>query len=187
MASDFISKTIYFFTDIYSKLIIKLVVGVIIILIGFIIGKILGRLVYKVLNGIRINEFFRKATGIKASPDMIISKAITYLIDFFVIIIALDAVAFTPSFIYVLSGALIVIIIFSIILGIKDLIPNIVAGLVIFRKGIFRHGDNIEINGHKGKIDKITLIETIIKKKNNDIIYIPNSAVLKTSIIKKSN
>jgi small-conductance mechanosensitive channel len=184
MAQELIDRAIFFLTDIYSKLIIKLVVAVIIILIGFIIGKFIGRIVFKILKELDINSYFRKATGLNISPDSIISKTITYLIDFFVIIVALDAIALTPSIIYVLSGAVIVIIVFSIIIGIKDIIPNIVAGLFLYRRKKFREGDKIQLNGHFGKIKRIDLTETIIEKKNKNLLYVPNSSFLKSEVTK---
>lgn len=181
-----IDKSIVFFTEIYSKLIIKVVVAIIIILIGFIIGKIVGRLIYKILSEINVNSLFKRSTGINLKPDIIISNTVTYLIDFFSIIIALDAVALTPGLVYVISGAIIVIIIVSIIIGIKDIIPNAIAGFVMFRKKQFKNGDKIKINEHIGKIKKITLIETIIEKDNKDLVYIPNSALLNYQIYKYS-
>lgn len=184
MTSQFIDNAIFFFTDIYSKIIIKLVVALIILLLGFIVGKIIGKLLFKLLNELNVNEFFKKTTGINAKPDIIISKAITYLFDFFIIIIAFDAIAFTPKLMYILSGAIIVILVFSIIIGIKDIIPNTIAGLVILKRKDFNQGDKIQINEHLGKIDKISLTETKIKKKNGDFIYIPNSEILKNVIRK---
>lgn len=186
MAVEIIDKTITFFTEVYSKLIIKIVVSLIILLIGFIVGKIVGRLVYKILNELKINAFFQKTTGLKVNPDDIISKGVTYLIDFFVIIIAFDAIAFTPTLLYIFSGALVVIIVFTVIIGIKDIIPNVVAGMIIYRKGVILKDNEIEINGHKGRVDKVSLLETTIIKKNGDLLYLPNSAVLKFSILKKN-
>lgn len=185
MQSELLDRTAYFFTEIYSKLIIKLLVAIIIIFIGFILGKVVGRLILKLLSEISINSFFKKATGINTRVDLIISKGITYIIDFFVIIIALDAIAFTPTLIYILSGALLITIMLSIIVGIKDFIPNIIAGIFLYRRNVIRHGDKIEISGHRGKVEKITLMETIIKKTNGDFLYIPNSAVTKNLMVKK--
>ena len=186
MAAEFLDRAIFFFTEIYSTVIIKIVVALIIILIGFIVGKIVGKIAYKLLNEINLNNFFHKATGLNFKPDLIISKGITYLIDFFVIIIAVDS-SFTPTLIYIISASIIVIIVFSIIIGIKDLIPNVIAGLSLYRKSNFNIGDRIEINNHKGMIDKITLIETIIKKKNGDLLYIPNTELIRVKVLKKSN
>jgi small conductance mechanosensitive channel len=185
MASEFLDNSIYVLKEIYSKLIIKVVVALIIILIGFLIGKILGRLLFRLLHEIKLNTYFSKATGINVKMDDILSKGLTYLIDFFVLIIAVDAVAFTPSLIYILSGAVIVIIIFSVLIGIKDIIPNIIAGLIIYKKGDFSQGDTIKIKEHTGIVDKITLLETIIIKKNNDRLYVPNSSLLSMDVLKK--
>jgi len=186
MRQEIIDRAVYFMTDIYSKIIIKIVVALIIILIGFVLARFIGRLVYKVLNELDINSYFRKATGINISPDSVIAKSIDYLLDFFIIIIALDAIAFTPGIIYILSAAVVTIILVSIIIGIKDLIPNVVAGLVLYKKKLYTVGDIVEISGHKGKIERIELLETIIKKKDKNVLYMPNSEFLKTNVLKRT-
>jgi small-conductance mechanosensitive channel len=186
MQTQFIDNIIFFFTDIYSKIIIKVVVALIIILFGFIIAKIIGKSLYKLFHELNINSIFKKATGLNTRIDHVLSLAVTYLIDFFVIIIALDAIALASSVIYIFSAAIIIIIIFSIIIGIKDIFPNIIAGIAIYRKDNLKPGDHIQIKNHKGRIEKITLTETIIKKKNKDYLYIPNSEIITNEIIKKN-
>ena len=86
-----------------------------------------------------------------------------------------------------IAGAVIIVIILSTLLGIKDFIPNMIAGIMIQRKQELKKGEIIKIKGMQGKIIGITLIETKIETKTGDIIFIPNAVLTKTEIIRIKN
>jgi small-conductance mechanosensitive channel len=83
-----------------------------------------------------------------------------------------------------IAGGVIVIIILSTLLGVKDFIPNAVAGFVLQRKEFLSVGEVIKVKGMQGKIIKISLVETKIETKDKDIIFIPNSVLTKTEVVK---
>jgi small conductance mechanosensitive channel len=78
----------------------------------------------------------------------------------------------------------IVVIILSMLLAIKDFIPNVFAGLFLHRKGFLKKGDNIIVKDVKGKIIYINLVETRVQTKEGDIIYIPNTLLTKSEVRK---
>jgi len=167
----------------------KSVVAIVILLLGFVIGRIIGKLTQKVLKEIELNKIIKRATGIKISLEEILSKFLTYFIYFIFIIWALNELGLTTTILTMISGAVIVIVIISILLAIKDYIPNAFAGLLIHRRRQIKPGDTIKTEGLQGKITRITLVETEIKTRKGDIIYIPNSILTKRKIIvrKKSS
>ena len=57
---------------------------------------------------------------------------------------------------------------------------------LIFQKGLIKEGDIITVQGKEGKIKKITLVETLIETKDEEI-YVPNSILMKKEIIKKKS
>ena len=162
----------------------KIVVAIIILLLGFIIGKIMGRLIQKVLHEFQTDKALKNAAGINFSIEHLIGALLSYFIYFISIIMALNQIGLTSIILNMLSGAVILLILISIILAIKDFVPNMVAGIFIFQKGIIKKGDKIAFDKINAKVLETTLIETKLESKSKDTIYIPNSALIKKEITK---
>lgn len=184
MFGESVDNLINYANILFSQLFTKLIVGIIILLIGFIIGKILGRFVHKLLHEIELNNILKKA-GIKISLEEIISKFITYFIYFISVIWALNEIGLTTTILNMISAAVLILIIISVLLAIKDFIPNLLAGFLIYQKSLIKEGNLIEVNQLKGKVKNISLLETEIETRKGDIIYIPNSLITKKEIIIK--
>ena len=176
-----------YFKSNFTKFFTNIVVAVIILLVGFIIARIASKLIQKILHEIELNKIIKKA-GLKLALEEIIHNFIKYFIYFITVIWALSELGLTTTVLNFLSLAVLVLIVISILLAIKDFIPNAFAGFMIYQKSILQKGNKISIDGIKGEVEKITLIETEIKTKTGDIIHIPNSFITKKKLtIKKSS
>ena len=182
--SDFIMNYYDMLTESFSNVFTKFVISVIILLIGFIIGKVLGRVVYQLLHSLDVNEGLHKLTNVKISFEEIVEHFVTYFIYFMTIVMVLQQLGLATTVLNMIAGGVIVIIILSTLLGIKDFIPNAVAGLIIQNKEFLKVGEKIKVKGMQGKIIKLSLVETKIETKDGDIIFIPNSVLTKTEVIK---
>ncbi len=165
----------------------KGVISIIILLIGFIIGRLAGKVVQKFLHELNLDQLFKKATGVNASLEEIAGYSVKYLIYIICIIMVLDQLGLASRILDMILATILIIIIIAIFLGIKDFIPNLIAGLSICRKGFISGGDVIEVNGIEGKIIKINLLETRIRTKKKDIISIPNVVISRNKVTKKNN
>ena len=83
---------------------------------------------------------------------------------------------------YLLIGAILLLIGATFLISIKDFIPNFIAGLVLYRKVDWEKGKEIKFNGVKGKIEKLGLLEIEIKSKKGEKIYVPNSLLTKSKV-----
>ena len=182
--TSFITNSINVLPKILSSVFTKLVVAVIIVLIGLVLGKILGKFVQKALHEIELNKIIKKAAGIKASVEEIISTSLSYFIYFIFIVMALNQLGITTVVLHMISGAILIIIIISILLSIKDFMPNMFAGLFIHQKRFIKEGDILKVDNTEGKVVHINLVETKIETKHGDIIYIPNSLLTKKTVMK---
>tara|TARA_Y100000310_G_scaffold258452_1_gene266873 strand:- start:4584 stop:5144 length:561 start_codon:yes stop_codon:yes gene_type:complete len=162
----------------------KFVVSMIILLIGLIVGRILGKLIHKVLHEIELNNILKKATGLKVSLEEIISSFVTYFTYFVFIIIAIEKLGVGAIVLNIVAGGVMLVIILSVFLSIKDFVPNCIAGITIYREGFIKKGDFIKVKETEGKITKISLIETRIETKGKDTISIPNSIMTKNEVVK---
>lgn len=173
---------IEFLKGIFSGVFIDVTISIIIILVGFIIGRIVGKLIQGLFHELELNNILKKATGIKVSFEEIVGRFVSYFIYFIAIIMALNQIGITSAILYIIAGAVMVIVIVSLILAIKDFIPNVIAGFFIHQKRNLKEGDFIKVKKIEGKIIHINLVETRIKTKSNDIIYIPNSLLTKSEV-----
>ncbi len=182
-----VGESISHLPNLLSGIFTKLVVAVIIVLIGLVAGKLLGKFIHKLLHEIELNKLIKKSAGIKISAEEIISSFVTYFIYFIFIVMALNQLGLTTVVLHMISGAILILIIISILLSIKDFMPNMFAGFFIHQKGFIKEGDIIQIDNTKGKVVHINLVETKIETKKGDIIYIPNSLLTKKTVVKLKN
>ncbi len=169
-----------FLENISNILIVKFLVALVILLVGFILANILGRLLQRVLHEIELNNVIKKVAKLKINLEEIAGLIVTYLIYFLTIIMALNQVGLTTTVLNMLSAAILIIIIISIFLSIKDSVPNIIAGLSIVRREDIKEGDLIKTKDVSGKVENVTLTEVQLRTRKNDIIHIPNSIFVKT-------
>lgn len=184
---DFLSlteKISFYLNTFFSKFLGKLIVAVVIILIGFIIGKVAERIIQKVLHELEVDRLMER-TGIKFSLETVISNLAAYLIYLIAIIMALNQLGLTTIILYIVVGGIIVLIVVSTLLAIKDYIPNMIAGFFIFKKAKFKEGNKIKFNGTEGRVKKIGLVETEILTRNGNQIFVPNSILIKNKVIVK--
>jgi len=111
---------------------------------------------------------------------------VKYFIYFVFTVWALDRIGLGSIVLNIIAGGAVILIILAFLLSIKDFIPNAIAGLFMQFKGIVRKGDEIRCNDVEGKVVEVELVETRIQAKNGDIIFIPNSNLIKNTVVKKS-
>ncbi|MBW2985927.1 mechanosensitive ion channel family protein [Candidatus Woesearchaeota archaeon] len=177
---DIINDAVNYFGPVINNII----TAIIILLIGFIIAKFLGRLVQRVLHEAELDNLLKKA-GTKVSFELALSHITEYFIYFMTIIFALNQLGITTFVLYIIAIAAICVLAVSVFLGLRDFIPNFMAGWYIYRKDLIKEGKNVKINGVQGKVIQLSLLDTRIKTKKGDLIYMPNSIVIKSKIIQK--
>ena len=180
---EYLQDTIAYLSN-FRGLYSMLLVAFIILLIGSIIGKLVGKLTERILHEIEIDNILKKASGMNVKVEKLIAGFVTYFIYFITIIMVLNQLNVTTTVLQMLSAAVIIIIIVSVILAIKDFVPNAFAGFYIYRRKLIREGDNIKVKGIIGEVVHINLVETKLETKDGDTVYIPNSAITKTEITK---
>jgi small-conductance mechanosensitive channel len=170
-----------FFTNMNENL-LKMGLAILIFFSGFILGNILGKLIYKLLKELEINNILKNLTGVKLNLDSLISSIISYSIYFLSLVAALEQLGIANMILYFISATIILIILISFFIAIRDFIPNVMAGFYLYSKENLKDGCKIEINDIKGVLEHVDLLQVKIKTNNGDTIYIPNSTVLKSKI-----
>jgi small conductance mechanosensitive channel len=185
--NEYITLGIDFLKDVFSGLINKVILATIILMSGFIIGKVFSKIISKILKEFNINKIIYDISGIKYEIEEIITHFVLYFTYFISIIIALKQLGIATEVLNILSSVIIILIGIFVLLSVKDFIPNIISGIIIYQKKTFKKGDEIEFKNIIGTVSEITLLDTRLKTKKGDIIIIPNVNLTKNEIIKKKN
>jgi len=156
-----------------------ILVSVIILLIGFGLGLFAKKLMRRVLKEIQLNKIMSNV-GITQNLEKGISSIVMYLIYLFTIIYFLNYLGITSIVIYLIAGAILALLILTFLVGLKDVIPNFVAWLLLQRKGKVVKGKRVDIKEISGVVEKIGYLETEIKTEQGDTLYVPNTLFLKT-------
>ncbi|PIZ51423.1 hypothetical protein COY27_03470 [Candidatus Woesearchaeota archaeon CG_4_10_14_0_2_um_filter_33_13] len=164
----------------------NIAIGIAILLIGFGIGILIKKLVQRLLAEIELNKIMVRI-GITYDLETVISSSMMYLIYLATVIVFLDHFNIGSIVLYLVLGALLMLGILTMIVGLKDVIPNFVGWIYIQRHNKIKEGHKIEVKEISGIIEKIGYLETEIKTERNDILYVPNSLFLKSKFRLKKN
>ncbi len=162
--------------DLFHSITNKIAVTVLIILVGFIIGRIIGRLILRILNEFEIDKLVKKGNS---SIALSISQVIEYIIYAITICIALDSLGILAYVLIAVVSVILLVLVVSALLGFKDFVPNFLCGLWLRRKQIIKKDNYVNLGDIRGKVIKRGLLGVKVKTKSEDIISIPNLAVLK--------
>ncbi len=169
-----------FFRSVY----VNLVAAAIIVLIGFIIGRWLSRLTDKLLRELNVRTVLKEA-GIRLPLERYASKGVAYVVYFTAIIMALQQLKIASVILYIILAAMLLIMVLSFGLSIKDFVPNMTAGFSIYHDSRIRKGEYIETQGIEGTVIAISLTSIKLRTKEGDLVYIPNATLIKKGLIKK--
>lgn len=153
--------------------------GVAILFIGFALGIIVRKVVFKVLKRAELNKVVVKI-GIRHDLEKWISSLASFIIYLITVIFFLRYLNITSIVIYLFVGAVLMLLILTFLVGLKDIIPNFVAWVVIQKRELIREGRKIDVREISGVVEKIGYLETEIKTDNGDTLYVPNSLFLKS-------
>jgi len=150
----------------------RIIVASITIIIGIILSEIVGGVVKNILS--TVGEKW-KAKKVISSLSEILIKVLIILIA---LAIALDLLGIYAEVITVGFGLIFFSMIILIVVGAKDLLLNLFAGLYLQSTDKLHKGVKISISGIKGKIEEIGLIYTTIKSGKKEI-SLPNYIFIK--------
>lgn len=158
-------------------------VALLILLLGFIVGKLAGRILSKVLHQLKVNELLRKI-GVQNPVEGVAGSIMSLAIYVGSVLAALNQLRIAPLVLYIIIITVIAVCAISFLLSVKDFMPNLFAGLFVYRHGLIREGDVVQIQDTIGKVVHLNLLETQLETKEGDIIFIPNTLLTKNKVIK---
>lgn len=165
----------------FADILTKIIVAAAIVLIGFIIGRIIWKISHMFLHEIELDKLLKKI-GLRTSFENLISNLARYIVYLIFMILALNELGITSTFFNVIIFAIAVFIAISLILAIKDFIPNFISGLMILSRSKPKKGDRVKGENLKGTVVDIGIIDIKVKTAKGDILHIPNISIIKKEV-----
>jgi len=162
---------------------VKLIAAISIVVVGLLVGYIAGRLARRLLHELELNKVL-KEQGIKIPLEEIFASFVRYIIYFIALMFALGELGLKTVVFSIILGVILVIMIAFVILAFKDFIPNVTAGFFIHQQGFIKKGNRIRVGNSEGIVIHTDLSETRLRLDNGDIIFIPNSLILKNEVVR---
>jgi len=160
MNIDKIVETVSLYASTYA---LKIVAAIIILLIGKWVSRKISRLVSKLL----------KKNDIDVTLINFLENITYYTLLVVVVIAALGQLGInTTSFLTIVGAAGL-----AIGLALKDSLSNFASGVMLILFRPFRIGDVVNAGGVLGKVDSITIFNTILNTPDNQRVIIPNSSI----------
>jgi small conductance mechanosensitive channel len=165
----------------------KIILATIIVFLGLIVGKIVAKLVQKVLAELELDRGLLKS-GIGIRVESLLSSFLQYIIYILFGVWALETMGLGSVVLNIIAGGIVVIIIVSLLLGIKDFVPNAMAGVFIHMRGYLKKGDWVKVDTTEGHVLDVDIAETKIETKGGDVLFVPNAVFLRNKfLIKKEH
>ncbi len=167
------------FSDI---LVTRFVVALTILFIGLLAGLIIGKILRKILVEIELNEIIRRALQIQIKADELISNFVSWGLYVLTVLLVLNQLGIASFVINAVSIFIILLAIVLVFIGLKDFVPNILAGLRLSKRDLFTVGDVVRVDRIEGVIEDISLLEVVLRTKSGDMMLLPTSYLIHSVI-----
>ena len=164
----------------------NIIISIVILLAGFGMGMIVKKILQRILKELELNKIMAKV-NVAYDLEKIISNIVSYVIYLFTIVLVLDQLGLKSVVLYLLVGAILMLIILTSLVGLKDVIPNFIGWLLIQKRSNIKEGHRIDIKEIYGVVERIGYLETEIRTERGDLLYVPNSLFMKSKFRIKKN
>lgn len=146
----------------------KAIVAILVIVIGFLIADFFGKI---------FEEAGRRFIGEAISSFS--GGMVKYSIALVSVIMALGILGLDTAPLNIMFAIILTTIMLVLIIGVKDLLPNLTAGMHL--KKTLKHGEHVKIGPHSGIIEKIEPM-AITLRSGSKLIMIPNHIIAENPI-----
>lgn len=146
----------------------KFSIALLTLFIGFIIAKLAGKIAKRVMAEAELNRILVSA-GFRPLSDAL-GIIIEYIIYTLTILVILQQFGLTSIVLNILATIATIIILFSLLLALRDFIPNAIAGLFIRKKMKKLLGEKVQIGSVSGTLEHIGIIGSTLRSKDEHCV-----------------
>ena len=144
-------------------------IAIVVIAIGWLVSRLVRRSLRKVLSRNHSDSF-----------STVFSKLAGWIVLGVAVLLGLTVAAPSIAPVDLLAG----LGLFSVAIGFafQDILENLLAGVLLLFREPFNSGDQVEVNGHVGTVERITIRETRLRTFDGQRVLVPNADVYKNAI-----
>lgn len=170
MNKFFSELSVYFQKIPAVKIVLIIVIGTVVYFVVKFFGKMWLRKIVKLRYKGKDKEEIEKRTK---TLYRTLTATLKVIIFFLIILLVLDALKINLAPFIAGAG----IIGLAISFGSQSLVKDFVSGLFILIEDHFRKGDSVKIGNFEGIVEDFTLRKTVLRDKEDNLHYIPNSQI----------
>lgn len=170
-----------------NPVIFNIAVALVILLIGFIVGRIASTLVKRLLQTLETDKAVYTFLRIHVKLERALSGLVAFIIYVFAMLLALGQAGLLSILIEWLSYAVVIAILIAFALGLRNVFPNFLAGLVVKRRIKFLPGDHLRVGTAEGTIQRVNTLFVYLTTKEGDLLSVPFAELFReTSKVRKA-
>ncbi|SDB38342.1 small conductance mechanosensitive channel [Flavobacteriaceae bacterium MAR_2010_188] len=146
------------------------ILAILVMVLAYFLANYVGKLVGRITN----RQIHKK------SISTIVTKIVTVIIMVIGLFIALGILNLSKALTSLLAGAGVIGLVVGFAL--QDTLSNTVSGIIISFRDKIRIGNWVETNGFSGEILDVNLKNFVLKEADNNIVLIPNKAILENPL-----
>lgn len=178
----FIATAWHWLVDLVRTSFTDLAIAAIVLFTGLVAARVLSLLADVGLRKLKIDQALREGFGVPFKASSVASQVLLWGIAGVTVLATLKILGINAIVVTALAIFAIVVIAFSIVLALRDLVPNFIAGAEMHRKGFFSEGDSVVIDGERARVLEAGMLETILEQSGMRIV-IPNAMLLRREIV----
>jgi len=177
-----IASPVAVFEGAFMNIVNQYIIALVILFSGFVVGNILAKIVKKILHEIELNNFLKSISNVDVRLEELISMFVKFFIYFIFVVYVLNYLKLSTIIINVLLIVILIIVGFSVIVSIRNFLPDLFAGISISKRKLIFEGETIEIDGIVATIKKIDPTSIQLLTRDNEIMFYPASQFLKKKL-----
>jgi len=170
------------FEGAFANIVNQYVIAIVILFSGFVLGNLLAKLVKKILHEVELNNFIKSVSKVDLKIEEIISMFVKFFVYFVFVVYVLNYLNLSTIIINVLLIVILIVIGFSVIVSVRNFLPDFLAGMAISRRKLIFEGDIIEIDDIIATIKKIDPTSVQLITKDNELMFYPASQFLRKKL-----
>ena len=157
------------------------IVAIVILLVGFTLGLLIRKLLHKMLQEIKLNNILAKA-GLVFDAQRWLAHIVADAIYLITVVLFLQKLGIQSLVLYLLVLGLLALVSLTVLVGLKDVIPNFRGWLFLRQRRNVKPGQRIVLQEVTGIVKHIGYLETQVSTEQGDILYVPNFLFLRKKI-----
>ncbi len=153
-----------------------------IVVVTLVLGGVLRNMLLRFFSRLQLDKLVKKQFGVSFALGRTITYCLVSLVYFAGFLWALSELGVSIAllrWIFVVFASVVLVL---ALLAFKDFLPNLFAGLYILVTKKLKVGDTLHVDSVKGKVVGFTLVETRVAIAGGDIIFLPNSLLMKQKV-----